>query len=308
VPAGLAQTIIELYGAAGVEWMQRLPALIADCARRWSLTVLPPFEGLSYNYVAPAVRADGSDVVLKIGVPNPELRAEIEALRLYAGHGSARLLEADRDRGLLLLERLKPGTPLFSLTDDAQATSIAAQVMRQLWRPAPPEHPFPTVVKWSQGLQRLRGHFDGSTGPFPPALVEAAERLYAELGASMTTPVLLHGDLHHWNILSAERQPWLALDPKGLIGEPAYEVGALLRNPMPQLLRAPQPQRILARRLDQLAEDLGFERARLLGWALAQAVLSAWWMIEDHGHGWEPLIACAELLAGLTKPTKKRDR
>src|SRR5438128_12681264 len=95
------------------------------------------------------------------------------------------------------------------------------------------------------------------------ALLEEAETLYAELSASMAEPVLLHGDLHHDNILSATRQPWLAIDPKGLIGEPAYEVGAWLRNPLPQLLHMPQPGRILARRVDQFAEELGLERTRV---------------------------------------------
>jgi streptomycin 6-kinase len=163
----------------------------------------------------------------------------------------------------------------------------------------PPEHPFPSVAEWAAGLGRLRDHFGGTSGPFPTTLVEAAEGLFTELISSMSEPVLLHGDLHHANILAAERQPWLALDPKGLVGEPAYEVGAFLRNPMPQLFAAPQPGRILARRVDQLAEELGFDRARLLGWGLAQAVLAAWWSFEDHGYGWEPWIACAELLAAL---------
>jgi len=300
VPNNFARTIVELYGARGLEWLDRLPSIIADCAQRWSLTVGAPFEPLSYNYVAPAVRPDGLDVVLKIGVPNPELLTEIEALRLFDGQGIVQLLEADCDQGLLLLERFKPGVPLSSLDDDEQATSIAVQVMRRLWKPAPlPEHPFPTAARWAAGLGRLRERFDGGTGPLPGRLVEAAETLFTELISSMAEPMLLHGDLHHQNILAAERQPWLALDPKGLVGEPAYEVGALLRNPMPQLLAEPRPGRILARRLDQLAEELGFDRARLLGWGVAQAVLSAWWSLEDHGHGWEPGIACAEILAAL---------
>ena len=91
----------------------------------------------------------------------------------------------------------------------------------------------------------------------------------------------------------------MALDPKGVVGEPAYEVGALLRNPLPQLLTEPRPARVLARRVDQLAEELGFDRERIAGWGLAQAVLSAWWSFEDHGHGWELAIACAEVLATL---------
>ncbi len=299
VPGGFARTIVELYGETGVEWLKRLPSLIADCAQRWSLRVLPPFDPLSYNYVAPAVRIDGTDVVLKVGVPNPELLTEIEALRLFGGRGIVQLLDADPEQGILLLERLKPGTLLSSLTDDEQATSIAVQVMQQLWRPVPPEHPFPTVGRWAAGLQRLRDRFDGGTGPFPAAWVERAERLFAELIKSMAEPVLLHGDLHHFNILAAERQPWLALDPKGVVGEPAYEVGALLRNPFPHILSVPQPGRVLARRVDQLAEELGFDRARLVGWGVAQAVLSAWWSFEDHGHGWEPGITFAKILATL---------
>ncbi|MBI3732007.1 MAG: phosphotransferase [Chloroflexi bacterium] len=301
IPPPFARAMAELYGAAGDEWLGRLPALLAECERRWSLTIGPPFPKLSYNYVAPAMRADGSEVVLKAGVPNPELLTEMEALRLYDGRGIVRLLEADRERGVMLLERLSPGMPLSSLADselhaakaDEQATAIAAGVMRRLWRPLPPQHPFPTVEKWAEGLTRLRAHFGGGTGPFPTRLVEAAETLFCELIASMAEPVLLHGDLHHDNILSAGREPWLALDPKGLAGEPAYEVGAFLRNPMPQILNWPQPERLLARRVDQLAEELNLGRVRLAGWGLAQAVLSAWWSFEDHGHGWEGAIACA---------------
>jgi streptomycin 6-kinase len=296
-----ARRMVELYGAAGSEWLASLPSLVADCAGRWSLTVLPPFEPLSYNFVAPALRAHGAEVVLKLGVPNPELLSEIEVLRLYGGRGIVQLLEADPERGALLLERLKPGTPLARLADDEQATSIAARVMRQLWRPVPPDHPFPTVADWAAGLGRLRRHFGGDSGPFPAHLVEMAEALFRELIDSMGEPVLLHGDLHHENILAAEREPWLALDPKGLVGEAAYEVGALLRNPIPEIVTRPHVERIMARRVDQLSEELGFDRGRLAGWGMAQAVLAAWWSFEDHGLYYEPFIVCAEHLAAVAK-------
>lgn len=299
IPAAFGQRMLELHGQAGREWLQRLPGLIAECAGRWSLTVQPPFGLLTYNYVAPAVRADGLPVVLKVGVPNRELSTEIAALELYAGRGAVQLLAADAERGLLLLERLLPGEPLADLGSDEQATAIAAEVMQQMWRPLPAEHPFSTVADWARGMGRLRRQFGGGMGPFPAGLVERAEALFRELLDSAEEAVLLHGDLHHHNILSAGRRPWLALDPKGLAGEPAYEIGALLRNPMPWLLEQPSPGRTLARRVEQLAGLLGFERERLLGWAIAQAVLSAWWSYEDHGHGWEPAIACAEILVGL---------
>lgn len=302
IPADFARCMAEVYGGEGVAWIERLPALLDDCARRWGLTVEPPFA-LSYNYVAPALRADGAEVVLKVGFPSRELQTELAALRLYDGHGMVQLLDACPDRGAMLLERLTPGTTLAPLarTDDEQATSIAASVMRELWRgPAgmpPPPGLFPSVADWARGMQRLRAEFDGGTGPFPRGLVEAAETLFAELIPSQAAPVLLHGDLHHENILAAARQPWLALDPKGLAGEPAYEVGALLRNQLPEPLAGGEARRITARRVDQLAAELGFDRARIRGWGLAQAVLSAWWTYEDHGHVGDWAIECAELLA-----------
>lgn len=302
VPDNLARTTVELHGEAGVRWLDQLPALVARCARRWSLTVQAPFAPLSYNYVAPVVRADGIRAVLKLGVCGPQIMAEIEALRLINGAGGVRLLEVDPDQGALLLERLCPGTPLAALVanaEDEKATEIAAAVMRQLWRPVPPRHPFPSVADWAAGLAKLRKRFGGTTGPFPAALVEEAETLFAQLIASMDEAVVLHGDLHHDNILAAERAPWLAIDPKGLVGEPAYEVGALLRNPLPQVLALSEPGRLLARRVDQLAEQLEIDRARLRGWGMAQAVLAAWWTLEDHDRGWEPWIACAALLAAV---------
>ena len=300
VPARFAATIAEVYGAAGVTWVADLPALIAAIAARWSLQVGPPFPNLSYNYVAPATRADGLPVVLKLGVPNPELSSEAAALRWYAGAGAVRLLDDDPAKGALLLERLQPGAPLLDLADDAAATAIAAEVMRALWRPPPAQHSFRSVASWAAGLDRLRAQFGGGTGPLPAPLVARAEALFAGLLGSMAAPVLLHGDLHHENILRAERAPWLALDPKGVVGEPAYEIGAFLRNPIERVLNAADPAGLTARRIAQFAEMLGLDAARIRDWALAQAVLSAWWSVEDHGHGWEPAIAFAEVLSRLS--------
>ncbi|MBA3533186.1 MAG: phosphotransferase [Ardenticatenales bacterium] len=303
LPDHFTRRINDVFQEAGAAWLARLPAIIAACEQRWALTALPAFANLSYNYVAPALGADGSEVVLKLGVPHLDFWREMEVLRLYDGRGMVRLLDSDPELGAMLLERLQPGTPLAHLVaeDDERATTIAAEVMQALWRPAPAGASLPTVVDWAAGMGKLRRHFDGGTGPLPTPLVEQAERLFAELLSSQAEPVMLHGDLHHENILAAQREPWLALDPKGILGEPAYEVGALLRNPRPQLLAMSDLRRLFARRVDQLAEALGVERERIVGWGMAQAVLSAWWSIEDHEPGWEFDIACAEQLAALMK-------
>jgi streptomycin 6-kinase len=230
-------------------------------------------------------------VVLKAGCPGPELDAEIAALRRFDGRGSVRLLDASAEMGALLLEHLQPGTPLTAFEDQDHAVAIAAEVLRQLWRPLPPAHTFPSIGDWAAGLGALRRHFSGGTGPLPARLVEEAERLFAELIPTMAAPVLLHGDLHLDNILAAERQPWLAVDPKGVAGEPACDLWPLLSS-------AATPTG-LRRCLDQLAAELSLDRRRICDWALAQSVLAGWWSVEDHGVVWEQAIACAEALSDL---------
>lgn len=131
----------------------------------------------------------------------------------------------------------------------------------------------------------------------PEAFVGRAEGLFAELISSQAETFLLHGDLHHGNVLSAGRRPWLAIDPKGVVGERAYETAALLHNPV-ELLREPEPRKILARRMDLLSERLDLDRERVHRWGLAQAVLAAYWGLEDGGRVWEEALAFAELLSG----------
>jgi streptomycin 6-kinase len=140
----------------------------------------------------------------------------------------------------------------------------------------------PTVARWGLGFERHRQRFGGS-GPIPGELFERAAALYQQLEASMAAPVLLHGDLHHGNILAATREPWLAIDPKGLVGEPAYETGALLRNPRERLRTLPDMKPLLARRIALLADALDLDRERIRGWGIAQVVLSAIWSLEDSG-------------------------
>jgi streptomycin 6-kinase len=299
VPEGFARAIVEVWGDEGAAWLRRLPEVVDSYARRWGLVVGPPFEPLSYNYVAPATRVDGVEVVLKLGVPRDEIRREIAALRLYAGEGAARVVDADDSACVVLLERLRPGRMLSTLADDERATTIAGQVVRRLWRPVPPDHQFLRLEEWFDGFRDLRRRFGGETGPLDARLVEEAETLSRELLASTTSPVLLHGDFHHLNVLSAERESWLAIDPKGIVGDPAYDTGPLFYNALPDKLDPSDLRRLLARRVDVLSEVVGLDRARVLGWGVAQAVLSAWWSLDDHGHGYEPTMRVAEALSRI---------
>ena len=247
------------------------------------MTVGRPFS-LSYNYVTAAKRADGSDVVLKIGVPNTELTSEIDALRLYAGQGAVHLIDSDVEKGMLLEERVVPGSMLAEFGDDEQATEIAAVLMRGLWRPVPEPNRFIRLRDWFDGLRTMRRTFGGGTGPFPKKMVETVEGLLVEFFAEAEPPVILHGDFHHYNVLRAGTA-WQVIDPKGVVGPRGYEVGPLLINPFPHFLRGTDAKRRTERRVAILSERLGFERARILGWALSHAMLSSWWHSEGDETG-----------------------
>ena len=292
LPTSFTTTIRNTFGEDGKRWLAELPDLLAEASRRWDLTLGEPFL-LSYNYVCAVTRADGTPAVLKLGVPNRELSSEIAALRLYDGEGACRLYESDPEAGMLLLERLLPGTMLCDYADDETQTAIAAEVMKRIWRPAPEGEPLITLKSWFDELAGLRPRFGGGTGPFPRQLVETAEALIHELFAEPFTPVVLHGDCHHFNILNSERG-WLAIDPKGVIGPPEYEVGPLLINPWDELKSA-DAVRISERRIAVLAERLDFDRQRIRAWAITHSVLSAWWDLEENGAGGEYSIACAEI-------------
>ena len=292
IPSEFADRIERTHGDDVRAWLGELPALVDECERRWSLSVGPLFAPANYSYAAQACDRNGARVVLKLAVPGRFVAAEADALRLVGGDGAARLVDSDEGLGAMLLERLEPGGLLLEV-EEREATSIAAGLMTRLRRPVPTGHLLHDICEWMQGLERLRSAFDGSTGPFPTTLVEGAE---AHLCNPSGDQMVLHGDLHHFNILSAEREPWLAIDPKGIVGEPEYEAAAFLRN---NLLDQPEPRRVLSTRIDQVAEETGLDRGRMVGWGLADRVLSAWWSYEESGQADEDDLAVAAMYAEL---------
>lgn len=309
LPPEFISTITNTFGEDGESLISNLPSLIDEASLRWQLRDVQPVPMLSYNFVAFAKRGD-EDLVLKIGVPRDELTSEISALRLFHGEGACRLIDADEERGFLLLERLHPGEMLVTLKDDEEATRIAAEVMQKIWRPMESASPlvenqnqasglqsFIRLSDWFDGLSGLRSMFDGGTGPLTQKLVERAERSAKDFLIENHMPVLMHGDFHHFNILSSERG-WLIIDPKGVIGPAGYEVGPLLINPWSDLINRKDYRGMTKRRIDILHERLGFERERIREWGVAHAVLSAWWGIEDNT-GWDYALAFAEMIAEL---------
>ncbi len=296
LPGSFLRTIEQTFGQRGRDFLETLPERIDEAVRLWQLSAVEPVSNLSYNYVAFAERLE-RPVVLKIGVPDPELLSEMISLRLFEGRGTVRLLESDEVRSMFLLERLQPGEMLATLEDDDRATELAGQLMRALWRTDVSDPRLIRLSDWFKGLARLRQHFDGGTGPFPSGLVEQAEAIAAEFLAEPNPETLIHGDLHHFNILSSKRG-WVAIDPKGVLGPSAYEVGPFLLNPWVVSGLEPDVPRLTERRIAILSSVLGFEKERLRRWGLAYAVLSAWWNLEA-GEDWGTAMACADILSAI---------
>lgn len=303
VPAYFSAFIERYFGDMGRNWLAAIPNIVARYADAWQLDVQPPFDGLTFNYVAPVYLPDGSRAVLKIGVPEQEQRAEIFALQAFAGRGIVRLLESSVDDHASLIERLTPGVMLSTLfpARDDEATAAAARIMSELAAPVPDDHhEFSTLEGWARrGMHGLREQFDGDTGPFPSRLVEQAESLFDELLDSTDRNWLIHGDLHHMNILSSNAHGgWLAIDPKGVIGDRAYEAAPFILNPNTSIHETAHLRNILARRIDMLSEALEIDRQRIHGWTLAFSVLSAWWSYDTSGN-WRRTIYLSEYLADL---------
>ncbi|MFI5493955.1 aminoglycoside phosphotransferase family protein [Actinoplanes sp. NPDC051859] len=275
-PAAFVRNVTGTWGDAGRAWLADLPERIAAVARRWDLTVGPAYP-LSFNWVAPVRRADGSPAVLKLGLAESgHLVAEATALAWFDGRAAARLLDSDAAAGALLLERLTPGTTLRTLVqhEDERATGVLIDVMRRLHRPAP------AGLRLSDLADRtadFAAYLDRPTGRLPHDLVAEAMHRYADLCASAPTRVVLHGDLHHDNVLAADREPWLAIDPHGVVGDPCAEIGPVLYNPLDG---AEPVLSLLQRRVEQFADGLDLPLDRVVAWGFVQAVLSEVWDAE----------------------------
>ena len=217
----------------------------------------------------------------------------MNALRIYNGRAANKIYHGDPEMGLLLLEQVFPGQTMYQhgLADDDQATRDVAELMKNLWRPLPEQHTFRSIQDWGKGFTRLREHFNGKTGPFPEDFIIQAEELYQR---PIENPVLLHGDLHHGNALSGTKRPWIAIDPKGIVGPPIYECGAWLRNPIPDELTSPHAKALFGRRCAIFAEHLNCPIDEIKAWGIAQALLSAWWSLEDNDPNWQIMLDFAQ--------------
>ena len=249
---------------------------------RWGLILegRPSYGArVPYPGAAPVafVTRSGSPLVLKLLPRGSDEYGSAWVLAHWNGVGAVRLIEADE--GAVLIERAIPGDDLTALVAagrDDEATLALCDVMAKLNRPAPSNGRLRTIADWGRGFRRNRRA--ALAAGVPIDLVDRAEAVFMDLCRTQATPIVLHGDLQHYNVLRDAERGWLAIDPKGILGEPAYEMGAMLRNPDDP--RRP-PHVAITRRTELICDRLGHDRGRVLGWCFCQWVLSVLWAIED---------------------------
>jgi streptomycin 6-kinase len=276
LPAGLEER--RALGPDWTRWLDRLPALAAALLEEWELA---PDGAAMHGFaslVLPVRTRAGEAAVLKVSFDgDDESEHEALALQTWHGDGTVRLLRADPRRRALLLERLRSE----DLGDqwDLEACEVVGRLYGRLHVPAPPQLRTLTsyVERWLAALQGLPRR-----APIPRRLVEQATHLGAALvGDPASTGRLVHGDLHYANVLAADREPWLVIDPKPMSGDAHYEPAPMLWNRAEELADGPGGVRGgLRRRFHTLVDTAGLDEARARDWVVVRTVLNAHWSVE----------------------------
>jgi streptomycin 6-kinase len=264
VPPELARAAPGWFGEDGRRWLERLPGLLSQIAGLWGLELGPPYDSRT-AFVARVRTRAGGEAVLKVLVPSDETASEPDALRWWGGRGAVRLLDHDPDRCAMLLESCVPGHDLWSDPDPA---ALATRCLRRLWVDPPPRVFEPLGERTADWAAKLEDRAARS-GYAEPEAAEAAV-LLRELPSSEPVRLLLHGDFHPGNVLASRREPWLAIDPQPVVGDPAFDTGQLIVN---LVSRGHDP----AAACRTVAGEAGLDPDRVRAWGFARAAECSLW-------------------------------
>jgi streptomycin 6-kinase len=290
VPPALADT----QRAEGGAWVRGLPTLVDRMLEQWSLRLDGPVTHGMAGLVLPVVR-DGVPSVLKLQPVEEDNACTALGLRTWDGDGAVLLLDHDEPTGAVLLERLDATRPLSVLPDD-EALAVLADLLARL-----------TAVQAPPGVRRLADVAAAMLDQVPsavPLLRSQDERELVRTCAAAVAELvgeagdrLLHWDLHYDNVLAGEREPWLAIDPEPLSGDPGFDLLPAIDNRWDEVRASGDVDKAVRYRFDLLTDRLGLDRDRATGWTLARVLQNALWDIEDGKQTLEPAqVAIAEAL------------
>jgi streptomycin 6-kinase len=274
--------------SSGRAWLDSLPRLLSECVDRWQLRVETAYRNGNASLVLPATRQDDSPVVLKIQFPHSECEHEAAALAHWDGDGAVRLLDHDEERHALLVERCIPGTHLSEIDPDS-ALGTMIDLLPRLWKPA--GRTFRTLAdEAAMWIEHLPEEWQTAGEPFKRSTLDTVLTMLDALSRSQGEQVLVHQDLHGDNVLRAQREPWLAIDPKPLVGEREFAVAPIVRS---SELGHSQPA--VRGRLARLTHELDLDLERARWWTITQTLAWAFdgalahqvhldvvgWLLED---------------------------
>lgn len=267
------QNIISIYSNEGKQWLDELPTIISEVAKQYHLTELVPVSNMSFNYVASGYQ-DSRPIILKLGLNSKALAKETHCLSAFSNHAAAEVLASDNN--MIIMERAVPGTTLKEHfpDNDEKATKILCASIKELHKASIPEsHNFYHLSELFKTLDQKLDITDKILGK--------AKHLRDKLLSTTTKEVLLHGDLHHDNILK-NGDRWLVIDPKGFIGDSAFEPAAYLCNPIPELLEENDAREIIENRINIYSAELEINAQRITDWLYAKSVLCWAWSLDDN--------------------------
>ncbi|MFD0337291.1 aminoglycoside phosphotransferase family protein [Streptomyces sp. NPDC127117] len=279
VPETFARSTIEREGEPGAAWLAELPRIVEELSGRWNC--VPDGEVMhgDVGIIVPVLRTSVGVAVMKVSFPHPGNVHEPDAFEAWGGRGAVLLHERDDEHFAMVLERARSST-LAELEDGDEVVRVAGRISHQLAIPAPPGLPR-LQERADAWVSQLRQDARELTHTLPRYVVDAAVATAQELGHDQPDS-LIHGDLHARNILRADREPWLAVDPKGHAGDPAYDGGTLLKSQALTLIEASDLRKALFRALHVFAEAAEVDRERARRWAQFHAVQASFW---DRRHG-----------------------
>lgn len=287
----LTKNAINILGEKGSAWIEDLPTTIKVLSDQWALKNITPVENMSYNYVAKAIRSDDQPIVFKIGFDKKAIVDEKQALTYFDGNAAIRLLDYDERYSALLLDQAIPGVTLKSLYPTQEEFVIDCYVdtvKRLLSKSIKSTYSFRYIKDWLEALDKAQPNL------IPNDLLQRAIGLKNTLLSTMTKEFVLHGDLHHDNILQ-NNDMWIVIDPKGIVGEPEFEIAAFDFISIDEIKTDNEVRKLFDRRLNLIAEKTNLSAERIKDWVFVRLMLSAVWFVEDNGDpGWA--IALAEKL------------
>lgn len=269
----LKKNMLNIHGEAGAKWVAHLPLMVDQLRDYWKLTQIVPVDNMTFHFVAKAMTETQQPVVLKVGLDSKVILSEKQALDFFDGQAAVHLLDYHAAHHAMLLEQAIPGQSLKSFYPaqvDVVMDAYCQTVQKLHQKKLPKSHSFPHVSEWLTALDHA------SSDQLPQALITHAIQLKNHLLQTAQNEKVLHGDLHHDNVLQ-NGNDWIVIDPKGVIGEVEFEMAAF------DFVHASEmaDKNILHKRIEQLAKKSGFDVERIRDWVFVRLMLSAAWSVED---------------------------